>query len=135
MNKSDYCHFSKGSARRSEAGGGGPPVRHSRGGGNRVLRIPIIILLALSPRMAHAGLRETLTSALQTYCIPKDTASCDSALRPRYQGNACYCGDSTYLRYNATLRTCEVFCPAGQMPEKAAGGCQAGYGGLLIKDF
>jgi hypothetical protein len=103
---------------------------------NPLLKFPILVLLALSPNPMQAGLRETLTSALQTYCIPKDTASCDSALRPRYQNAACYCGQytGTYFRYNAETRLCDVTCPAGQFPEPTTA-CQAGYGGLLVKNF
>jgi hypothetical protein len=38
------------------------------------------------------------------------------------------------MKYNRELRKCEVICPAGQIPEKASG-CEAGFGGIIVKDF
>jgi hypothetical protein len=52
----------------------------------------------------------------------------------RYRNNSCDCGDPLYMRYSRELRKCEVVCPAGQIPEKSSG-CEAGYGGIIVKNF
>jgi hypothetical protein len=80
------------------------------------------------------SLRENLTQALQNYCIPKDEEGCGIA-RPRYQDNACYCGDPIYMYYDSVDRTCRVKCPAGQVSKIASVCPTAGYGGKLVKDF
>jgi hypothetical protein len=74
-----------------------------------------------------------LTEALKTYCVPADGETCVD-MAARYKNNACDCGDPTYMKYNKELRKCEVICPAGQIPEKASG-CEAGFGGIVVKDF
>jgi hypothetical protein len=97
-------------------------------------KYPILIIAwAMWPGMARADLRSSLTSALQGYCIPKDAAGC-GVLRAKYQNSACYCGNATYMYYDATARTCRPKCPAGQIPQETSGGCQAGYGGLVVKE-
>jgi hypothetical protein len=81
-----------------------------------------------------ATLRETLTQALQNYCVPKDAEGC-RIMQPRYQNSSCYCGDPIYMYYDATARTCRVKCPAGQIARTASVCPTAGYGGKLVKNF
>jgi hypothetical protein len=150
MNKSNYCHSREGLSVRNSDGGGversvttpnpglsrvkrssrDEPARAS----NPLLSLSILILLALSPSPSHAGLRESLTSALQTYCIPKDVKGC-GIMMPRYQDSSCYCGNSIYMYYDSVDRTCRVRCPAGQIARAASVCPTAGYGGKLVKDF
>ena len=100
-------------------------------------RYPILIIAWLGlPLPARAEtLSDKLTAALKAYCVPRRAEMCSSTMRPRYQNGTCYCGDPTYMYYDATAETCRVKCPAGQMPEKTSGGCQGGYGGIIVKDF
>jgi hypothetical protein len=99
-------------------------------------KYPILLVAwAMWPGLARADLKSTLTSKLSQYCIPKDAEGC-GVMRPRYQSGTCYCGNSTYMQYSANLRTCQVKCPAGQIPDiSTSGGCDGGYGVLLVKDF
>jgi hypothetical protein len=90
-----------------------------------VLRIPILILLALSPSPSHAGLRETLTSALGDYCVPKAnndveaSFNCSSPVLAIYDSasasaNKCRCDMELGLYYDATRRKC-VECEYGYL--------------------
>jgi hypothetical protein len=99
-------------------------------------KYPILLIAWIAPIAVQATLGgETLTDKLKEYCIPKSsTPEACGDLKPRYDGY-CNCGNTTYMYYDATERTCRVKCPAGQIPEKTSGGCQAGYGGLKVKDF
>jgi hypothetical protein len=98
-------------------------------------RYPILLVAWLMPfdAMAEDGLRDKLTEALKAYCVPPSEEVC-AAMAARHRGGFCDCGDSTYMKYNREDRKCEVICPAGQIPEKASG-CEAGYGGIVVKDF
>jgi hypothetical protein len=102
-------------------------------------KYPILLVAWLMPFAARAGtvadaLRDKLSEALKTYCVPKDEQTCVN-MAARYRNNRCDCGNPAYMKYNRELRKCEVICPAGQMPEKTSGGCQAGYGGIVVKNF
>jgi hypothetical protein len=122
-----YCHS-----------GGGSSTCHSGKGRNPLLRIPILILLALSPGMARAAtLRETLTSALSNYCIPKDENVCeDPELIATYDKGICKC-NCLGMIYDTAARQCidgQSSCPAGQMMAATnAGSCAAGY--YLVSDI
>jgi hypothetical protein len=113
---------------------GGGPKQSSNEKRIRLAALGLAMTRGLSPgKSGAAPLRDTLTSKLSQYCIPKDTAGC-GVLRAKYQNSACYCGNTTYMYYDATARTCRPKCPAGQIPEETSGGCQAGYGGLVVKE-
>ena len=101
------------------------------------------ILHVQSAGASVSELRAALTRALENQCIPKDEEGC-GIYKPRFEDNACYCGNPIYMRYDTAQRTCQVICPAGQMPDivssiqtlgASASGCPAGYGPMIIKDF
>ena len=102
-----------------------------------------VFITMIKPVGASENLRTALTRALENQCIPKDEEGC-GIYRPRHENNACYCGNPIYMKYDTDLRTCQVICPAGQMPDivssiqtlgTSASGCPAGYGPMIIKDF
>jgi hypothetical protein len=79
-----------------------------------LLRIPILILLSLSPGIASAAtLRETLSKALGDYCIPSDASGCTADELAYYNETKgkceCPCADQYY---NPATRKCEI-CEQG----------------------
>ena len=80
---------------------------------NYILAIPIATFIISNNTKASL-----FTNALSNYCVPTTATYCTGPYAAKYneKNNSCECKNSTYLRYNAEDRHCEINCPAGSVP-------------------
>ena len=95
-----------------------------------ILAIPIA--LSLLNNKARAS---TFKDALSDYCVPKESEYCTGPYSATYDKDtdSCKCKNTTYLRYNAEDRHCEINCPSGYVPSVISS-CPSGSVSFLVAE-
>ena len=99
------------------------------------------LILFVNIKDVNAATMESITKALQKYCVPKQndyfnsSPICNSIFEGKYEPKKdCGCYNSTYLVYDAKLRRCKPKCPGGYyVKHHKTGKCDGGQYKLKIQ--